>query len=191
MLDEMFRFSHLSLEEMDVFACSVGPGSFTGLRIGIATIKGFALSLQKKVVGVPTLLGLAQNVSSFDGLICSVLDARNENVYAGIYRRENGILTLQGDYQTSSIDELIAALQSYEENVILVGDGSISFREKFVQGLQEKAHFAPLHLAHQLSSSIAQIAIEKAQKGEFETADSLMPMYLKKSQAEREAEENA
>ena len=188
MIDEMCKFSHLSLEDMDVLACSIGPGSFTGLRIGIATIKGFALSLNKKVIAVPTLLALAKNVSSFEGLICAVLDAKNDNVYAGIYESKSGILNMQGDYQTGTIDELISVLQASSQNVMFVGDGSISFEEKFVNSLGEKAHFASLHLAHQLSTSVAKIALEKAQNGEFDTADSLMPMYLKKSQAEREAE---
>ncbi len=188
MIDEMFRFSHLSLEDMDVLACSIGPGSFTGLRIGISTIKGFALSLNKPVVAVPTLLSLAQNVSSFEGLICAVLDAKNDNVYAGIYTAKSGILNKQGDYQTGTIDDLINTLQELSQKVIFVGDGSISFKEKIIENLGENAYFAPLHLTHQLSTSVAKIALEKAKNNEFDTADSLMPLYLKKSQAEREAE---
>ena len=188
MIDEMFKFSHLSLEEMDVFSCSVGPGSFTGLRIGISTIKGFALSLNKPVIGVSTLDALAQNVSPFDGIVCSVLDAKNDNVYAGIYMCKSGILNRQGDYQTGTIDELISTLQTSSENIIFVGDGSISFQDKFKSSLKERAHFAPAHLTHQLSTSVAKVAFDLALNGKVTTADSLMPMYLKKSQAEREAE---
>ena len=188
MIDEMFKFSHLSLEDMDVLACSIGPGSFTGLRIGIATIKGFALSLNKKVIAVPTLLALAQNVSSFEGLICAVLDAKNDNVYASIYESKSGILNMQGDYHTGTIDELIQTLQNTSQNIIFVGDGSVSFKETIKTSLGERVYFAPLHFTHQLSTSVALVAYQKAQNGEFDTADLLMPMYLKKSQAEREAE---
>ena len=188
MIDTMCKYANIDLKDIDAFACSIGPGSFTGLRIGIATIKGFALSLDKKVVGITTLESLAQNVSAFNGLICSVLDAKNDNVYAGIYQNENGTLTRKGEYQTGTIDELIETLKNISQDIIFVGDGSISFKEKFQEALQEKAHFAPLHLAHQLSTSVANLALQKFKNGEFETANSLMPMYLKKSQAEREAE---
>ncbi len=191
MINEMCHFCGLSINDIDVFACAVGPGSFTGLRIGIATIKGFALSLSKPVIGVSTLQGLAQNVASFDGLICSVLDAKNNNVYAGIYTKNDGKLVLQGDYQTGTIDELISLLQSTSQNIIFVGDGAISFQSIIKEHLQDKASFAPLHLTHQLSTSVAKIALDKALQNDFDSADHLMPMYLKKSQAEREAEENS
>ena len=191
MINDMCHFCGLSINDMDAFACAVGPGSFTGLRIGIATIKGFALSLNKPVVGVSTLEGLAHNVAHFDGLICSVLDAKNNNVYAGIYARNNGKLILQGDYQTGTIDELLEVLHKTSQNILFVGDGAISFQELIKNSLQEKAFFAPLHLTHQLSTSIAKIALEKALQNDFDSADHLMPMYLKKSQAEREAEGNS
>ena len=80
MVDEVCKTSKIDLSDVDIFACGIGPGSFTGLRIGIATIKGFALAQNKPVIGVPTLDALANNIAAFDGLICSVLDARNNNV---------------------------------------------------------------------------------------------------------------
>ena len=85
MLEQVQKFSEVSLDDIDYFASSIGPGSFTGLRIGIATIKGMALSLNKKVLAVPSLVGLAYNVPYFDGIICSVLDAKNDNVYAALF----------------------------------------------------------------------------------------------------------
>lgn len=188
MIDTMSKFSNVDIADIDVFACSIGPGSFTGLRIGLATIKGFALSLDKKVIGVPTLLGLAYNVSSFDGLICSVLDAKNNNVYAGIFKADNEKPVLLDDYITKDINFLVDTLVQKNEKVLFVGDGSISFRERLESALKDKAFFAPIHLNNELSSSIAKAALDRAAVGDFDDYDSLVPMYLKKSQAERMSE---
>ena len=189
MIDEVCKTSRIDLSEVDVLACGIGPGSFTGLRIGLATIKGFALAQNKNVIGVPTLDALAYNIANFDGLICSVLDARNNNVYAGIYKYENDKVFLQGDYITENLDTLIDILKAKNEKVMFVGDGAISFKEKFIQSLNEKALFAPLHLNNQLSSSVAKAALDRALVNDFDDADTLNPMYLKKSQAERTFEE--
>ena len=110
LIDSMCKFSEIDLKDIDVFACSIGPGSFTGLRIGIATIKGFALSLNKKVIAVPTLVGLAYNITNFDGIICSVLDARNDNVYAALFKYENKPKMIE-NYITDSVDTLIENLK--------------------------------------------------------------------------------
>ena len=187
MISEINKFSEIDLKDIDVFACSVGHGSFTGLRIGIATIKGFALSLNKPVIGVPSLVGLAYNISNFDGIICSVLDARNDNVYAALFKYEDKPVMVE-PYITDTIDVLIEKLKEKNEKVMFVGDGAVTFKEKFQNSLSEKAYFAPLHLNNQLSTSIAKAALDKAKLEEFDTCDTLMPIYLKKSQAEREAE---
>lgn len=188
MIDAMLKYSEISLEDIDVFACSIGPGSFTGLRIGIATIKGFALAQNKPVIGVPSLVGLAYNISNFDGIICSILDARNDNVYAALFKYSDNKPVMIENYITDTIDSLIKNLKEKNEKIIFVGDGSVVFKEKLIENLNENANFAPLHLNNQLSTSIAKAALEKALLEQFETFDTLMPMYLKKSQAEREAE---
>ena len=189
MIDEVCKTSKIDLSEVDILACGIGPGSFTGLRIGIATIKGFALAQNKNVIGVPTLDALAYNIANFDGLICSVLDARNNNVYAGIYKYENDKVILQDDYITENLDTLIDILKVKNEKVMFVGDGAVSFKEKLKEALNEKALFAPLHLNNQLSSSDAKAALDRALVNEFDNSDTLNPMYLKKSQAERTFEE--
>ena len=129
-------------------------------------------------------------ISNFDGIICSILDAKNNNVYAALFKYENDKPIMIENYITDTIDDLIENLKSKNEKVMFVGDGSVSFREKLIESLNEKAYFAPLHLNNQLSTSIAKAALEKANLGETESCDTLMPMYLKKSQAEREAEKN-
>ncbi len=190
-IDTLKKFSNTNLEDVDFFACSIGPGSFTGLRIGIATIKGFSLSLNKPVVGVSTLLSLAYNVSYFDGIICSVLDAKNNNVYAGLFEYKDNKPTLIDDYITESVDSLIDILKSKSSKIMFVGDGAVSFKDKFMESFDESAYFAPLHLNNQLASSVAKAALDKAILNEFETCDSLNPTYLRKSQAERMFEANA
>lgn len=190
MIDEIFKFSKLDIRDVDVLACSIGPGSFTGLRIGLATIKGFALTLDKKVIGVSTLLALANNVSNFDGIICSILDARNNNVYAGLYKYiENEVVQID-DYIVEDLDTLITILKKQNSKIMFVGDGSVSFKDNFEKELVEKAYFAPFHLNNQLSSSVAKIAIKRALKDDFDNQDTLNPLYLKKSQAERMLENN-
>ena len=189
MVDELCKTSKIDLSDVDVFACGIGPGSFTGLRIGIATIKGFALAQNKPVIGVSTLEALANNIAAFDGLICSVLDARNNNVYAGIFKHKNEKVALQGDYITEDLDTLIEVLKSKNEKIMFVGDGATSFRHQFEDALNENALFAPIHLNNQLSSSVAKVALERALKNDYDDADMLNPMYLRKSQAERTFEE--
>ncbi len=189
MIDEVCRTSKIDLSEVDVLACGIGPGSFTGLRIGIATIKGFALAQNKPVIGIPTLDSLANNIATFDGLVCSVLDARNNNVYAGIFKHEDEKVVLQDDYITEDLDTLIEILRSKNEKIMFVGDGAVSFKQQFKAALNEKALFAPIHLNNQLSSSVAKAALIRAMNNDFDNADTLNPMYLRKSQAERTFEE--
>ena len=189
LVDELCKMSNISLNDIDAFTCSIGPGSFTGLRIGIATIKGFALSLNKPVVPVSSLLGLAYNIPTFNGLICSILDANNDNVYAALYRMNNEP-EMFGDYFTESIDDLISNLKNLNQKILFVGSGALSFKEKLQENLGDNAFFVPHHLNEQSAVSIARAAMDKALKNEFETCDNLHPLYLRKSQAERMLDNN-
>lgn len=195
MIEQAQKFTNTNLSDFDAFACSIGPGSFTGLRIGIATIKGFAISLNKPILSVPTLLGLAYNVSNFDGLICSIIDAKNDNVYAAIYKNDicNGEhkLELAQDYISDNIETLINTLKNYEEDIIFVGDGAEIYRDLILNHLQNDCYnisFAPHHINGQYALSIARAAKDMASNNEFTDYNSLSPLYLKKSQAERELE---
>ena len=165
-------------------------GSFTGLRIGIATIKGFAISLNKPVISVPTLTGLAYNVPTFDGIVCTVLDAKNDNVYSAIFNVKNSPEMI-GDYITDTIETLISELKKYDTKILFVGDGSVSFKEKFEAEFGENAYFMPHHLNEQTAISIAKAALDKVNNNQFDTIDNLHPLYLRKSQAERMLDENA
>ena len=134
---------------------------------------------------MPTLVGLAYNIANFEGTICSVLNAKNNNVYAGIFKCENDKPILTDNYVTESVDKLIEILKEKDSKVLFVGDGALAFKDKFKEAFKENAHFAPIHLNNQLASSIAKAAMDKASHNEFDDLDTLNPMYLKKSQAER------
>lgn len=188
LIDELFKFSKMSISDVDAFACSIGPGSFTGLRIGIATIKGFALSLKKPVISIPTLLSLAYNVPYFDGIVCTVLDARNDNVYSALFNVK-GKPEMIGDYITDTIDTLIDELKKYNSNILFVGDGSISFKERFENEFKERAFFMPSHLNEQTALSVAKAAYDKVLLNDYDSVDAMHPLYLRKSQAERALEE--
>lgn len=188
LIDELFKFSKMSINDVDAFACSIGPGSFTGLRIGIATIKGFALSLNKPVISVPTLLSLAYNVPHFDGIVCTVLDARNDNVYSALFNVKVKPEMI-GDYITDTIDTLISELKKYNSNILFVGDGSVSFKERFENEFKERAFFMPSHLNEQTALSVAKSAFDKALLNDYDSVDAMHPLYLRKSQAERALEE--
>jgi len=189
LVDELLRFSNISLNDIDMFACCIGPGSFTGIRIGIATIKGFALSLNKPVISVSTLEGLAYNVPTFDGIICSILDARNNNVYAALYQLQDTPKMI-GNYHTDSINDLIEELKKQDKKILFVGDGAISYQEHIQNELKEKAFFTPYHLNEQSAVSIAKAAFDKYNENNLDNVDALHPLYLRKSQAERMLEDS-
>lgn len=189
MIEQVQKFTNIELTDIDAFACSIGPGSFTGLRIGIATVKGFAMSLNKPTLSVPTLLALAYNVQNFDGIICSIIDAKNDNVYAGIYRAEHNSLTQVSEYVSDNIDVLINNLKDFDDNIIFVGDGVNTYHDLLLENLNgdfRNVSFAPSHLNCQYALSVARAANDMASKNDFSDYNSLSPLYLKKSQAERE-----
>ena len=189
LVEALEKFTNLTLNDIDVFACCVGPGSFTGIRIGIATIKGFALSLNKPVISVSTLESLAYNVLQYDKIICSILDARNNNVYAAFYKYD-GTLKMIGNYQTNSINELVDEVKKLQDKILFIGNGAISYQKILQNELNENAIFVPKHLNEQSAVSVARIAIDKYNRNELDSAYELHPLYLRKSQAERTAESN-
>ena len=134
MLDEVSQMTELDLESIDAIAVAAGPGSFTGLRIGSATAKGLGLALQKPLIHVPTLHGLAYNLCGTDKIVCPILDARRGQVYTGIYEFDGNELVVLNDQMAVSIEELGEKLQAYGREIIFLGDGVPVFRE----ALEEK-----------------------------------------------------
>lgn len=175
----------LTLGEMDVVAVAAGPGSFTGLRIGVATAKGLAWPGDKPCAGVSTLEAMAWPLAHLEGDLCAVMDARRQQVYNARFQAEGGRLLRLCPDRAISIDELAAELLSREKTQILVGDGAeLCYNELTKRGLPVR--LAPPHLRWQSAWGVARAAEELARAGGLVTAAELAPVYHRLSQAERE-----
>lgn len=245
LIDEMFKKTDLSLKDIDMLACCVGPGSFTGVRIGISTAKAFADVYNFKTFGVSSLEGLAYNIKeeisllhtssaaktgsspenskdckdytnqNISLIICSLIDAKNENVYYGLFDENYNKIE---ELSTCSIDELIDKLKKLVNPIVFIGDGALAYKEKLEQHFGRNLNnFSELNLENNLkadskdsnlsayffegeknlasSISIAKFAYNKYVNFKSSTDEvqdfnsSLSPMYLRKSQAERSLEE--
>lgn len=189
MIEKVVDMSGIELERIDAIAIAAGPGSFTGLRIGSATAKGIGLALKKPVVSVPTLEGLAYRVSVFDGIICPIMDARRNQVYTGIYKMDKGNLVCLSEQKAVDIHEIIEELEKYDEKVIFLGDGVEVQRETIEKEFKKEYCFAPIHLSKQSAAAVAVLGDIYFNQGKAEDAAEHKPIYLRKSQAEREREE--
>ena len=181
MIDCLLKGLSLTPSDIDLFACSNGPGSFTGLRIGIGTIKGLAYGTGKSCVGVSTLKALAYNAALSGKLIAPIMDARRNQVYTALYKYENNRMTEVMPPCAMDCGELCALIK---EETVFVGDGVKPFREQIISQLGELAHFPPANQILQRASNVALAAPDEPQGD----ASSLNAVYLRKSQAERERE---
>ena len=183
MIEHVLSGFGLSVSDIDLFACSSGPGSFTGVRIGAATLKGLAFGSDKPCVGVSTLEAIAENLSLANGLICPVMNARRSQVYTALFRSKNGKLERLMPDSAMAISELDELLAQYGEPVRFCGDGY----DITVSALQKtSALHVPARLRHQSAYSVAEVALRKYLAGEASTDASLSVTYLRPSQAERE-----
>ena len=189
MLNEIGQMTELDLNTVDAIAVAGGPGSFTGLRIGSATAKGLGLALDKPLVHVPTLEGMAYNLFGTDKVICPMMDARRNQVYTGIYEFLGGRLKVLEDQMAVPAAEIAGKLNALGREAILLGDGSLAYREQLTKLLTIPYTIAPPHLHQQRASSVAVCAMEYVRQGKTETAAAHQPDYLRVSQAERERAE--
>lgn len=185
MVEQVLRQADMKVQEMDAIAIAEGPGSFTGLRIGAATVKGLGLAIQKPIVPVSTLYGLAYNVQGDKHIICPIMDARRGQVYTALYEYCGEVLCEITPPKATSIDELLESFGP-EDQVMFVGDGIAVYKEIIDIRLGEAAHFAPPHIRLQNASSLAVIAAERYLVGDYVSAMDFKPVYLRMSQAERE-----
>lgn len=189
MLEHLKDLVTIDLEELDAIAVTSGPGSFTGLRIGVATAKAMALALHIPIIGIPTLDVIARGISFTEHLICPIMDARRNQVYTSTYRWEKEAFKRIRAYECIEIDFLLEAFEEQKEKIIFLGDGIEGFKQKIQDRLGERALFAPSFIKLQHASVLAHQACEAFEKGEITNPDLFVPMYLRKSQAERELEE--
>ena len=186
MLDEIVQMTDTDLSTIDAIAIAKGPGSFTGLRIGSATVKGLGLALDKPIVGIPTVEGLAMNLYDTDAVICPLMDARRNQVYTGIYKFQEGTLQVVKDQLPLGIEEIIAALNLLEQKVVFLGDGVPVYKDIIEQKMEVPYTFAPAHVNKQRAAAIGVRAFEYYKQGIYNSAADFEPDYLRLSQAERE-----
>ncbi len=203
LIDTILKKQNITINDIDLFTCSVGPGSFTGIRIAVATIKAFSDVTNKPVVPVSSLEGLAYNVNKSyfrdeTNLVCSLIDAKNDNVYFGLFEKLNDNYTTKKrqyqyrpieDFRTSNINEIIEFLDEHYSStpIIFVGDGSVSHKYNILEKLP-KSIFVMHAFNSENSMSIGECAYYKFKQGLYGDSNSITPLYLRKSQAERALE---
>lgn len=184
MIDGLLQNTKTPLSSVDLLAVSAGPGSFTGIRIGIATVKGLAFTDGKPCVGVSTLETIANNLSHLDATICAVMDARCGQVYNAVFRSSKGNIERLTDDRAIHADELARECEKYPKPLFLVGDGAKLCYN--IQGFQSVgALLAPETLLYQRASGVAKAAAKAYQNGLAVSPDALRPFYLRPAQAER------
>lgn len=192
MVESILENARTDIDDIDIFACSTGPGSFTGVRIGVSVIKGLAFAKEKPCIGVSALEALAHNIlpiASEGDVICPVMDARREQLYNAIFAKSDGKLVRLSNDDITSAGELAKALNGKEKTVRTVGDGS-----RILDPLLKNCITSPELLAYPAGYSVAQVALAAYNlSGEDKAAftDTLLaPQYLRPSQAERNAQNN-
>jgi tRNA threonylcarbamoyladenosine biosynthesis protein TsaB len=180
-IEWLLNASGISIKDIDLFALSIGPGSFTGLRIGLSTVKGFAFASGKSIVPVPTLDAFARTMPFCQHVICPMLDARKQEVYAGLYRWDkDSCIKIMPETAIKPED----LLKKIEEPVVFMGEGAVIYKNMISESLKTKALFAPPSKMSPSAATVAEIAIEQINQGTTADPVSLAPYYIRKSEAE-------
>ena len=195
MIDALFSFTGTDLSEidaiageLDLLAATVGPGSFTGLRIGSATAKGLGMARNIPLIPVPSLEGMAYHFTESSRLICPMMDARRKQVYSGIYSFDGGKFTVVSKETAGPVSELAERINALGREVVFLGDGVPSYRETLESLIRVPHTYAPLHLNRQRAAAVGARAFDLYREGRVETASAHAPVYIRKSSAERELE---
>ena len=186
MIENLLKDCELTINDIDGFVVSKGPGSFTGLRIGMATIKGLSFGANKPYISLSSLDGLAYSLSYFNGIICPIMDALRENVYTALYKNEDGEFKNIMEPTPMELPDLLEMLKEKNEEVIFTGDGLLKHKE-YIKVNFPNAKFATNHVSLTRASSIGELGLNLLKQGIKDDPNSA-PVYLKKPQAERELE---
>lgn len=187
MVDEMFKTTGLSPRDVDFIACTSGPGSFTGLRIGAACAKGLAAGLSKKIIPVPTLDALAYNIFGTDACIAPIMDARRGQVYSAFYRYGGGVFERVSEYEAEDVRRVAEKAAVFGRPVVFLGDGVYPNLEILI-GCKNFI-LAPPSLNLQRAASAGALALRLVEEGKAVTPEDFRLIYMRKPQAEREYEE--
>lgn len=187
LIDNLLKNTNSDINSIDGFVVSKGPGSFTGLRIGMATVKGLCEGTKKPFISISSLDALAYNMAYTSGLICPILNALRGNVYTSLYYFENDELKRTAEYMIISISELISLIKNKNEQVTFIGDAVYLFKDELKTALQN-VHFAPAHLNVVRAASLGELGLKALADGNHDDITTAAPIYIRKSQAEREYE---
>ncbi len=180
-ISHIFSITSLSIEDVDFFSISIGPGSFTGLRVGLSTVKGLCFATGKPLVAVSSLEAFAHQLRWADKVICPLFDARKKEVYGALFKAEGGEISRLTDDMVQSVDKIISLVT---EKTLFAGTGAERYRDVITDRLSDMAEFADGPLMHPLPSSLAFAAMKKAEKKEFSDPSTLTPLYIRASEAE-------
>lgn len=183
MVESCLKLLGLTANDIDIFALSEGPGSFTGVRIGAATVKGLAFGKDKPCIGVSTLEALAQNLVGADGIICPAMNARRNQVYTALFRCKSGELERITEDMAIDVAELEDKLDNFSDNIYVCGDGDFLLYNSKTR--RKDYATVPELLRYQNGYSVGVCALKKFNAGEVRTDITLAPTYLRPSQAER------
>jgi len=184
MVESMLKNADLTAADCDAIAVANGPGSFTGIRIGVSAAKGLAFALNKPTVGISTLEAMAWNVRLVDGLIVCAMDARRQQIYNALFQAEGERLTRLTPDRPIGLEDLAAELKNSEKRKIVVGDGG-TLCYNYLSEAGISCFLAPPHLLQQNAISVALAAEEALRDGRAVSAQELLPVYLRPPQAER------
>lgn len=185
MAEDLLKQCGLDPDQVDGVAVAAGPGSFTGIRIGMAAAKGLAWGRKIPLWGVSTLEAMTRGLGITDGIVCPVMDARRNQVYNGLFRFSSGNCTRIREDRAISLKDLGEDLQNFQEPVFLVGDGTNLCYNTLMKDVPQLV-LPPEHRLHQRASGVGLAALAQMENGDPGNAAGLTPNYLRLSQAERE-----
>ena len=186
MIAEIARMTELDMMSLDAIAVAQGPGSFTGLRIGAATAKGLCMALDKPIVPVPTVDGLAYNLAGSAGVVCPLMNARRSETYTGIYRFDGDRMQTIREQCVLLLSDILDEINDIGEQVTFLGDGTQEFLPTIEKQTQVPFTIALPHMRRQRAGSVASLGARLFEEGRAVDADTFAPVYLRLSQAERE-----
>ena len=185
MAEDLLKSCDLKAQDVEAVAVAAGPGSFTGVRIGVAAAKGFAWGGELPCYGVSTLEAMARNLGAYQGYVVPAMDARRSQVYTAIFHAEKGMLSRMEEDMAISLEELKEKIKNFQEPVFLVGDGALLCYNTLLEEVPGLV-LPPEHRMHQRAAGVALAAQAMADGGDPGNGGSLTPNYLRLSQAERE-----
>jgi tRNA threonylcarbamoyladenosine biosynthesis protein TsaB len=183
--DSLFANLRMEISDMDCFAVSCGPGSFTGLRIGLATAKGFAQALDKPIVCVSSVQSLAYNAFYYSGLICPMLDAQRDQLYAGVYTSDGNALKAHTPENVYEYSQMLDIIDKSGKNALLLGDGAKKFYSRFENEFKNNVSIAEENILMPKASNVARIALCKISEGKVDDSFTAMPNYIRTAQAKK------